>query len=353
MSGKRRRPRKLFRRILVVVLLGLLLFGAWLFQGVATQSKSARLLIRFDSPVSLDSALATLKKRGLIRDPAAYAVLARLTGHPREIQSGTYRVELKRGPIALLTSLEDPVVKRVRLPETNWARRNANLLQKAEICRADEYMALVKKPQEFQALVDFTLPSDSLEGYLYPDTYDFPPLLGARGVILRQLLAFSKKVWEPLQHPKNLHRLLTIASLVELETKFASERPIVAGVIENRLKKGMRLQIDASINYGLQKWRPLARSEYRTVDSPYNLYRNDGLPPTPICSPTIATIRDTLNPRSHSYLYYVALPTGESLFSESFDEHRQNIKRRKAAVKSLVIASDSAPNRSVASGEPQ
>jgi UPF0755 protein len=214
-------------------------------------------------------------------------------------------------------------------------------------------MALVKKPQEFQALVSFKLPSDSLEGYLYPDTYELPPLLGARGVIVRQLVAFTKKVWEPLQHPKNLHRLLTVASLVELETKMASERPVVAAVIENRLKKGMRLQIDASINYGLQKWRPLARSEYQSVDSPYNLYRHGGLPPTPICSPTVATIRDSMNPDPHPYLYYVALPDGHSLFSSTYNEHLHNIKLRKAAIKALELADNASPSRTSSAGEPQ
>lgn len=353
MSGKRKRPRKLFRRILVLVLIGLLLLGAWIFQGVATVSKAPTILIRFEQPLSLDGALDELKKRRVIGNPAAYAIVARLTNKSREVRTGTYRVILNRGPIMLLDSLSRPVVKKVRLPETNWARRNANILQKAEVCRADEYMDLVRRPQEFQALFKFTLPKDSLEGYLYPDTYELPPLLGARGVILRQLLAFQRKVWDPLEHPKDLHRLLTIASLVELETKLAKERPIVAGLIENRLKKGMRLQIDASINYGLQKWRPLARSEYKSVESPYNLYLHDGLPPTPICSPTFTTIRDTLNPDKHPYLYYVALPDGRSLFSETFDEHRQNIKRRKAAIKAAEIASEVGEDRRSAVGEPQ
>jgi UPF0755 protein len=326
---------------------------AWIFQGVATVSKTPTTLIRFEKPISLDAALNELKKRELIGNPSAYAIFARLTNKSREIRTGTYRVVLTRGPIALLDSLSRPVVKKVRLPETNWARRNANILERAEVCQANDYMALVKRPQEFQALFKFPLPPDSLEGYLYPDTYELPPLLGARGVILRQLLAFQRKVWEPLKNPKNLHRLLTIASLVELETKLSRERPMVAALIENRLKKGMRLQIDASINYGLQKWRPLARSEYKTVESPYNLYLHDGLPPTPICSPTFTTIRDSMDPDTHPYLFYVALPEGRSLFSETFDEHRQNIKRRKAAIKALESANAGDQNPVDRVGAPQ
>jgi UPF0755 protein len=128
---------------------------------------------------------------------------------------------------------------------------------------------------------------------------------------------------------QNLDRLLKVASLVQLEVARDEERAVVAGVIENRLSRGMRLQIDASINYGLQVWRPLLRREYQSVDSPYNLYRVDGLPPTPICSPSLASIAAARQPARHSYLYYVAMPDGETKFASNLDDHEANFRERK------------------------
>lgn len=318
-----------------VVLAGVGAYG-WLFSNLGTVEGTKTSFIRFDERLSVDAALGRLKDANLIANADAFRIYARFFRHSRIVAPGTYRVRLNKGPDALLTSLQQPLVQMVRLPETNWASRNSNLLEKADVCDAEEYMRLVRQPELFQSEVSFPLPAKSLEGYLYPDTYDFPPLLGAKAVIERQLENFEKRVWKGLGQPLELDRLVKIGSLVELETKLEDEKPIVAGVIENRLRKGMRLQIDASINYGLQKWRPLLRSEYQSVISPYNLYRVEGLPPTPICSPTVESIRAAMDPAVHNNLYYVALPTGESLFSPTYEEHVKNIKRRKEAMAALI-----------------
>jgi UPF0755 protein len=317
----------------------------WLFSNLGTAEGAKTSYVRFDERLTVDEAIGRLKESNLIANADAFRLYARFFRHSRIVAPGTYRVRLNKGPDALLTSLQQPLVQMVRLPETNWASRNAILLEKADVCDAEEYMRLVRQPKLFQSDVSFPLPAKSLEGYLYPDTYDFPPLLGAKAVIKRQLANFEKRVWMGLGQPMDLDRYVKIGSLVELETKLEDEKPIVAGVIENRLRKGMRLQIDASINYGLQKWRPLLRSEYQSVISPYNLYRVEGLPPTPICSPTVESIRAAMNPAVHNNLYYVALPSGESLFSATYDEHRQNIKRRKEAMAALISSQSGMSNK--------
>jgi UPF0755 protein len=120
---------------------------------------------------------------------------------------------------------------------------------------------------------------------------------------------------------------------VEMEVARDDERPLVAAVIWNRLAKKMPLQIDAAINYGIQKWRPLTYDDYKNVDSPYNLYRNKGLPPGPICSPTVKSVQAALNPAENGYLYYVAMPSGQHLFATSLDEHNRNVAKRRAALK--------------------
>ena len=206
------------------------------------------------------------ERRGFIRSARAVDLFARLTGQGGHDRVGTYRLSGAASGIGNLRALERPVSQRLRLPSTNWAKRDASLLQRHEVCPADDYMAEVTHPEGRQ--VAFPLPSGTLEGYLYPDTYDLPPLLGAKAVVDRQLRAFDEKVWEPLGHPADLARILKVASLVELEAGRDDERPIIAGVIENRLRRGMRLQIDASLLYGMGKWRRLRFADYRRLRLP-------------------------------------------------------------------------------------
>ena len=287
--------------------------------------------VRFDAPTPLGAALARLENQGTLRSARASGVLARLTGRPATVSVGTYRVSGALGALSNLRELGRPVEQMVRLPETNWAKRTANVLEGKGVCTAGEYLAEWSHPEGRKT--EFPIDGPTLEGYLYPDTYDLPPLLGAKAVVGRQLRAFRDKVWEPLGHPKDLDRILKIASLVQLEAGRDDERPVIAGVIENRLRKGMRLQIDASLLYGMGKWRRLYFRDYREFDSPYNLYRHGGLPPTPICSPSLASIRAAMAPAGHNSLYYVAMPDGHSLFASTYEEHKRNIEKRKEALK--------------------
>lgn len=322
------------RRVLFSLAAGLILgfgiFGLVLFQALRPTG-GGKGYIRLDRPTRRIEVLQEAERRGFIRRAWAVDLLATLARRSQTFRVGTYRLSGDMSGRSNLLQLYRPIVQMVRLPETNWAKRSANLLEKAEVCTAQEYLAEVNHPQGRKTA--FPLPKTTLEGYLYPDTYDLPPLLGAKAVVGRQLEAFRRKVWEPLGHPKDLERILKIASLVQLEAGRDDERPIIAGVIDNRLKKGMRLQIDASILYGLGKWRRLTFRDYREIDSEYNLYRRSGLPPTPICSPSIASIRAAMNPARHNYLYYVALPNGTSLFASTYEEHKKNIKKRKEALR--------------------
>ncbi|CAN5728425.1 hypothetical protein BH11ARM2_BH11ARM2_27920 [soil metagenome] len=307
----------------------------WLSKGTKPTEPGPDTLIRYEGRKSLNAVFADLQKRGIVRDANAAVIWSRFTRQPNMVGTGTYQLRAGQTLDQIVQVLQKPIRHMVRIPETNWAARTSHILEREKVCSAQAYMDLVKNPAAFEGTVSFPLPKDSLEGYLYPDTYDLPPLLGARGVVERQLENFQKRVWEGLKQPKDLARAVTIGSLVELEVAVDKERPMVAGVIENRLKKGMRLQIDAAINYGIQKWRPLTLADYKDVDSPYNLYRVDGLPPTPICSPTVASIEAALHPAQHDKLYYVALPDKTSLFAATYEDHLKNVAKRRAAIKAL------------------
>jgi len=289
--------------------------------------------VRFDERSSLGAALERLQNGKILKNAAVTGYYAKFRHSPGIVGRGTYVLGGNMDGGEILKALQSPIRRMVRLPETNWAQRTANLLGKQDVGPADNYMALVKEPDEFKKAVSFPLPPKSLEGYLYPDTYDIPPLTPPKEVIGQQLKAFEKRIWKGLGEPKNLHRAIIIASMVEMEVARDNERPIVAGVIENRLAKGMPLQIDACLNYGIQKWRPLTLADYKKIDSPYNTYTHKGLPPGPICSPSIKSIEAALNPAKHKYLYYVALPSGRSLFAETIADHLKNVQKRKDAIK--------------------
>ena len=325
--------------LVLIVLLAGGAYGYWMWlQGqIAPTVTTQPFYVRFETQTPLLLALESLKEKGVVRNPSAFHIYARLKKKAAPIPTGTYLVNGGMTANQVLLTLHNPVVQMVRMPETNWASRSANILQREEVTSADDYMALVKQPQLFQEYVDFPLPKDTLEGYLYPDTYDFPPLLGAKETIIKQLKAFQEKVYDKLGKPKDLQRLLTVASMVQLEVMKDDERAKVAGVIENRLRKPMRLEIDATILYGIQKWRPLLRSEYHSIISPYNTYNVDGLPPTPICSPSVKSVEAALHPAKHDYIFYVAQPNGYHLFAATNAGHEANIAKVKHMRRELAL----------------
>lgn len=288
--------------------------------------------VRFNKSTGVISTLKRLEDGKIVKNAFAARLYVRWKKLPQTVKEGTYELGGNQTLDQVFEALKQPIIRKFRFPETNWANRSANLLEKDQISKAADYMALVKQPEKFKNDVSFPLPKESLEGYLYPDTYHLTPLTSTREVIDLQLTNFQRRIWQGLDKPKNLHRAIIIASMVELEVARDDERAMVAGVIENRLARNMPLQIDAAINYGLQEWRTLTYADYRNVDSPYNLYRNRGLPPGPICSPTIKSIRAALKPAKHNYLYYVALPSGRSLFATDLATHNRNVAQRRAAI---------------------
>ena len=335
------------RWFVALAFLGVLIVAAiWFFSGlraVSPNPKEAKTYVRYENPTRLSVIIRSLEKQGIVRNALATRLLALLERRPTIVTAGTYSIGAGMNAEQILRQLRKPISLVIRLPETNWANRTAHLLENEDTVNADEYMSLVHDPKEFASDVSFPLPKDSLEGYLYPKKYDLAPLVGARTVILKQLKEFEKNVWNGPERPKDMQRTLTLASLVQLESGKDADRAMIAGVIENRLKKKMPLQIDAALLYGIQKWRRLSFKDYRTIDSPYNTYRVKGLPPGPICSPDEKDIEAALHPAKHNYLYYVALPDGRSIYAENYKDHLKNIEIRKAAIKERNAAKKIVP----------
>ena len=329
---------KSIKWLLPVCLIGGAAVGGymWLQKGIAPMPKGKKFYIRYITPMKMETVLAELKQKGVVKDPLAYKIYGQLKQVPSQVNTGTYELEPGMGAAMVYAALRKPVRQMVRIPETNWASRTSRLLEtKYHVGQNGDYLDLVTRPEVFADDIEFPLPQVSLEGYLFPDTYDLPPLLTGREVIQRQLKAFDRKVWQGLNHPKDLQRLLIVASMVEMEAGTTADRAMIAGVIENRLKRGMRLQIDATILYGIQEWRRLTFADYRNQKTPYNTYLIDGLPPGPICSPSLASIKAAMNPAKHPYFFYVALPDGTTIYARDYEEHKANIRKRRKAIAAL------------------
>jgi UPF0755 protein len=322
--------KKARRRIAQLVVLGGIVLSGFTFATlIAPMPTGAKQRFVMVKSRKLSEQLGIMAEKGVIRSAFAtnlYGVVLGFRGN-RLIAPGVYEVHPGQSAGEVLKSLVTPLRQLVRLREGRWAARTAAALAEKEVCTAEEYIDLVKKPELFET-AGVPLVGETLEGYLYPDTYNFPPALGAELVIRRQLLNFAKRTKGLGLTEENVHRVLTIASMLELESAELEEKKLIAGVIENRLRKGMRLQIDATVNYGMQLWRPLFYKDYTAVKSPYNTYLTKGLPPGPICSPTIDSIKAALSPAKHDDLFYISLPDGRTLFTPTYKAHLKNIALR-------------------------
>lgn len=286
-----------------------------------------KIKITFRSSTTFNQAVQTLKDKGIIKDVNAAKILAAINGSRASVKEGTYEFQPGMSLSDALTSLKKPSLRMVRIPEGRWIARVAKQLEEKGIVKAEEYIAATKDISQY-AQMGVPIEGESLEGFLYPDTYNVPPGSDATFLVRRQLLNFAQRTSKLGLTKENVHKVLTIASLLELEAASSDERKMISGVIQNRLKKGMKLQVDATVNYGMQLWRPLFYKDYTAVKSPYNTYLYKGLPPGPICSPSKSSIEAALEPTKHSYLFYITMPDGVTLFSATYAEHLKNVAKR-------------------------
>jgi len=307
-------------------------FQQWLGGLVQPGKATKNVYVRLEKGTSFGGALRDLEEKGVIESARNFQIWAKFKGKAPILHEGTYLFKPGSKADEVLASLNKPVSRMVRIPEGWWISRVAKRLEENQVCDAEEYIKLANDPSVFAKSVKFPLPEESLEGYLYPDTYDLPPLTSAKEVITKQLKAFESKVWPKLKNAK-VHRTLTVASMVQSEVAADQERPLVAGVIERRLQKGMRLQIDATVLYALGEWKVLGPGVVNKVVHPYNTYRIPGLPPGPIGSPSLASIEAALNPKATDKIFYVALPDKTHLFARTYEEHLANIRKARQAAR--------------------
>jgi len=282
---------------------------------------------------SLREIAGQLRAAGLIRSPLAFIVAARLRGWSGALRHGEYALSPAMSTLEILERLArgDVILHRVTIPEGYTIAQIAATLAAQGLADQEAFLQLAR-----QEGLTFRLPGlplrSNLEGYLFPDTYFFPRGLPPRQIVETMLRRFAERVPAALRAEAarvglSLHTVVTVASMVERETRMPAERPVIAGVIYNRLRRGWRLEIDATVLYALGRHAERVTAADLQVDSPYNTYRHAGLPPGPISNPGLAAIVAAVRPAAVPYLFYVLRPDGSHEFSRTLEEHQRAVRR--------------------------
>lgn len=330
--AKRRRSR------LLLVIAAAVIFAAVLFAVRScgrVVSDGTTVQIEIEQGSSAKTIAKLLKENGLISSTSAFL---------RDLKKSEYASSLKYGEYEILRGTGNDEIIRilaaggkntntitVTIPEGYSLERIIERIAEAGLSDADSLYAALDAEYDYSFLE--CIPEREgikyrLQGFLFPSTYEFMKDSDAEAVINTMLAEFEKQIKREKISEKDLFETVTLASLVEREAKVESERATIAGVIKNRIAKGMRLQIDASVVYAISDGMyNVDRVLYKDLetDSPYNTYLYTGLPVGPICSPGIRSLAAAANPEQNSYYYYrvdTAKNDGSHIFTETFEEHK-------------------------------
>ena len=273
-----------------------------------------------------------LADREIIRSQAVFVGLAVLRGTARALKAGEYEVPQGASTLAVLQLLETGRVKPrlLVLPEGFTIRELARQVDAEGIAPAADVIRAASNPMLASSL---GIEASSVEGYLFPDTYQVvkgirvDELLGRMVQRFRDKIGTADVVARARERNLSLHQVVTLASIVEKEAALAGERPIIARVFLNRLERDMPLQADPTVAYAVAKEGRAPTREDLQVDHPFNTYRNRGLPPGPIGNPGRSAVEAVLQPADAPYLYFVAIDDRAHHFSTTLEEHNQAVLR--------------------------
>ncbi|MGB7924708.1 MAG: endolytic transglycosylase MltG [Pyrinomonadaceae bacterium] len=309
--------------LLLLLVVGLCGFAFWAYRELRAPVAHDRAeqyveIPRGSSPTEIINKLAA---EGVLRRSWPLLVYIKLKGEGARLKAGEYRFPSPISPLGVLRKLEEGEQRLSRFTViegwTRWDIAAAMArLPELKLQSTQEALALMN---DTSAIRDIDPQADNLEGYLYPDTYSFPPDTTPAEMISTMVKRFRRE-WKPewAERARALNmtprKIVTIASLIETEAKLKDERPLVASVIYNRLQKTIPLGIDSSIIYASKlagKWKNDGKVYRSDIDrrSPYNTRINTGLPPGPIASPGVRSLEAALNPAATDYLYYVRDPS--------------------------------------------
>jgi len=312
--------------------------------GCAGEGSGDVVRVHVPSGASFAQVTDSLAAKDIVAAPPLFELYARATGATGDVKPGTYAFRKGTGWKRVLADLRAGRVltARVVIPEGWNLEGIAPRLQEATGLTTDSILLVLT---DTSVVRRFDVPGPTLEGYLYPATYTFP-IDASLDTVIGQMVGIYRRVWTTERAARaaelgfSEREIVALASIIEKEARIADEMPTISAVFHNRLEIGYPLQADPTVQYALggHRQRLLYADIDSVADNPYNTYRNAGLPPGPIASPSERAIDAALTPADVDYLYFVARPDGSHVFTRSLEEHN----RAKAAIRREVSRSGAA-----------
>lgn len=351
---------KLFLRIFVVLgipaLVGIAFFlflRSYFFTPFIPESDKVY-LVELVPGTSFRTFCDQLEAKGIIRSAWMLDFISQVKKSDTKIKAGEYQLTPAMSPQDILTKLsKGEVFKRiVTIKEGMDLWQIAKALEDSQILLGTDFL---QAAQDRTLLDRLEVAAPSLEGYLFPETYHFSGKQTALGVLWTMVEQFYKQ-WKPeydqrlLELNLSKHEIITLASIIEKESGNQSEQPLVSSVFHNRLRNGMKLESDPTLVYGLQDFNGVVLNKHKETESPYNTYKNFGLPPGPIANPGMTAIKAALYPEDSEFLFFVADGKGGHKFSTNLREHNDAVRdyrniisqAKEAAAANAEVVADSA-----------
>ncbi len=282
-------------------------------------------VVEIPEGMSLRGLADLLKEKDLITNKTLFILLGKLTSAERRIQPGEYGLNTIMQPLKLLEILKEGrvILHEIRIPEGYTARQIGQLLEEKELLTREAFTRLIHDPDFIRRL---GINATSLEGYLFPETYFFSKHVQGEEVIETMVSRFKRAIppeWSQRARELRLteHQMVTLASIIEKETRVDDERPLISAVFHNRMKRYIPLQSDPTVIYSLPNFNGNLTRKNLFNASPYNTYRVKGLPPGPIANPGAKSIQAALYPADVNYLYFFSKNDGSHYFSTTLGEH--------------------------------
>lgn len=326
--------KRVARRVTLLLFGCLFLASAWLAvyalrPGPETAAGSA--IVTIPKGTSLRGMTGILAAAGLLKEDVRFPLLARILGYSGRLRAGEFKLSTGRTPLQVLRQLVValPVVHAVTIPEGLRIKEIGRIFAEGGWCDEARFLRLTSD-KAFLAELGFG-GLNSLEGYLFPDTYHLTRDIHGEKELIGLMTRRFREVWGQVapspDSAARLHEVVILASMVEKEAAHPEERPLIAGVFHNRLNKGMRLQSDPTVIYGIEDYAGNITKKHLQTPTRYNTYTISGLPAGPISNPGKAALQAALNPAPTDYLYFVGKNDGTHQFSRTLEEHNQAVMK--------------------------
>ncbi|MBN1931397.1 MAG: endolytic transglycosylase MltG [Desulfobacterales bacterium] len=317
--------------LLSILIAGLILLDLRQYAGQSASPNHINKFVTIHRGESFKTLTAELHQAALIRYPYKFRIIARFKGYDKQIKAGEYQLSPTLSPLEILNilTLGKIYLHRLTVPEGYNLHQIATLIAQAGLETEENFL---KAAENTAAVKAGGIDADTFEGYLFPNTYYFPKGIRADQIIAEMVRQFWKVFtpeWKKRAQNLNLsvHQIVTLASMIEKETGTASERPLIASVFHNRLKKRIRLASDPTVIYGLKNFDGNITRKHLTTYSPYNTYLIHGLPPGPIANPGIKSLEAALYPEETNFLYFVSKRDNTHKFSKNIKDHYKAVRK--------------------------